>query len=491
MKLKKIKGIRLKPSSEPKQEKLFKPTIGIATILLGDVLEVLKAKPENSFDAIYCDPPYGISFMGKEWDHGVPSAEVWKEILRVLKPGGYLLAFGGTRTYHRLAVNIEDAGFEIRDQLMWLHGSGFPKGVDISKAIDKSAGEELEVIRVENKSGIFSGEKDSSGSHAWTGKITSGNPVTTDAQRWEGYKTALKPAFEPIVVAMKPLDGTYVENALKHGVAGFNIDGARIGGFTNTTPSGYDRVTKWRANNRDGKEIQVEDKPSDTPSGKSGRFPANLVLSHTVDCVQDGVKKVNGTCEDLSLVLKAGLKRLSPVIDRTNADGTETVENWVCSEECPIRMLDEQTGVLTSGAGSIRNRSSKENNGNTGRAAGTEMVSYGDKGGASRFFYNAKASKSEREAGLEPVFDEDGKQKRANPHPTVKPIDLNRYFTHLILPPKRDNETRKLLVPFSGVGSEVIGALLGGWDHVIGIEIDPEYARISRERIYHWRNKGV
>jgi DNA modification methylase len=342
-------------------------------VLLGDVSEVTQTLAANSFDAVYCDPPYGISFLGEGWDHGVPSAQVWAEILRVLKPGGYLLAFGGTRMWHHLALNIENGGFEIKDTVMWLYGTGFPKGLDISKGIDKACGAVRETIGLASDFARDGSSRKSDGSHIkahegqgghgfagrWEQPVTV--PATPEAAQWEGYKTVLKPGFEPIVVAMKPLEGTYVENALKYGVAGFNINGSRV----------------------------YED-----------RYPSNVILQHALDC--------------------------------------------------PVCSLDNQAST-----------------------------------GASRFYYNTKASTAEREAGLTADVDATGKKKRSNNHPTVKPIDLNRYFTHLILPPKRATP-RKILVPFSGVGSEVIGALLGGWDHVTGIEIDPDYVRISRERAGHW-----
>jgi DNA modification methylase len=438
MKIKSIRGIKGFGSKEPE------PTIGTAIILLGDVLEVLRGKPANSFDAIFCDPPYGISFMGREWDHGVPSAEVWKEILRVLKPGGFLLAFGGTRMWHHLALNIENGGFEIKDALMWLHGQGFPKGLDISKGVDED-----------------------------------------NSEKWEGYKTALKPAWEPIIVAMKPLDGTYAANALKHGVAGFNIDGSRIG-QSKDVPSSVSRTSGSSLSGSVDGSLRKETGSEDGRNPNIGRYPANLILQHTEECVLSGTKKVrnNGGIPQTSVtkpkVAFGDFKeRAEPTYYFNPEDGTETVNNWICHPECPVRQLDEQTGISESRQG--KPRKGKSGDGWGMSHTGSE---YSDKGGASRFFYNAKASKSEREEGLEPT--EDG--ERANNHPTVKPIDLNRYFAHLILPPKRD-EPRKMLVPFSGVGSEVIGALLGGWDHVTGIEIDPDYARISRERIHHWRKK--
>ena len=180
---------------------------------------------DNSVDAIVTDPPYGLSFMGKDWDHGVPGIEFWKEMLRVLKPGGYLLSFGGSRTYHRMASAVEDAGFEIRDQIMWVYGSGFPKSLNVSKAIDNAAGHERATEYEPNyKNGTF-GKGMGGGKHG----AQSDPPVTEAARQWQGWGTALKPAHEPLVLARKPLIGTVAANVLAHGTGGLNIDGCRVG----------------------------------------------------------------------------------------------------------------------------------------------------------------------------------------------------------------------------------------------------------------------
>jgi len=198
----------------------------------GDCQEVLKLIDENSIDTCITDPPYGLSFMNKTWDGAVPSAAVWQEVLRVLKPGAILLAFGGTRTSHRLACAIEDAGFQIRDQIMWLYGRGFPKSLNISKALDKQAGAERQVIGTKRGSGRESGDLHCGAHSTGIKQISIDVPITapaTDAAKlWDGWGTALKPGWEPIIVAMKPIDGTYANNALVHGVAGLNIDGSRI-----------------------------------------------------------------------------------------------------------------------------------------------------------------------------------------------------------------------------------------------------------------------
>ena len=356
-------------------------------VLQGDVLEHLAAIHSNSFDDCFCDPPYGLGFMGKSWDHGVPGAEVWAEVLRVLKPGAHLMAFGGTRTYHRLACNIEDAGFELRDCVMWIYGSGFPKSMSISLALDKHAGAKREVltqqIRKGRSGGILGKE---------TEIVHTMSTPNTAAAAFDGYGTALKPAWEPCLVAMKQLDGTYAENALKHGLAGLHINGGRVGEelIPTTTTRGVSKLGTFEK--ADG-NVMLE---------HNGRWPANLIL---------------------------------------NDD------------------LEEQVW--------------------------------------SRFFYCAKAAQTERNAGCEAlpmVMRSDGGQKvikngyqnmmMKNHHPCVKPIDLCRYLAPMMLPPKRDTP-RKLLVPFCGSGSEMLGALNAGWDAVTGIELEAEYVKIANARLKH------
>lgn len=204
------------------------------TVIHGDCLDVLKTLADNSVDAVVTDPPYGLSFMGKKWDYDVPSVEIWAECLRVLKPGGHLLAFAGTRTQHRMAVRIEDAGFEIRDMIAWVYGSGFPKSHNVSIAIDKING-----LPHRGKALVVAGRgerKDIQGKDAnpKPQDIEPYAPATEAARQWQGWGTALKPALEPITVARKPLIGTVAENVLAHGTGGLNIDGCRVGGSGGT-----------------------------------------------------------------------------------------------------------------------------------------------------------------------------------------------------------------------------------------------------------------
>ena len=285
-------------------------------ILHGDCVEEMRQLPETSVHAVVTDPPYGINFMGKAWDGAAITAaakseprdhpqtnersasmhagrydlsanaafgawcETWlTECLRVLKPGGHLLAFGGTRTWHRLAVAVEDAGFEIRDSMAWLYGAGFPKSLDVSKAIDRAAG----ALAHESKGFIVAGQ---------TGKLinppTKGYvppaPATDAAKQWQGWGTALKPAFEPIVVARKPLTGTVAANVLEHGTGALNVDGCRIGSDEDTR-----RNARGGDNGLGGTgTFQIRERRAEDMPETSGRWPANVILDeHTAAIVDE------------------------------------------------------------------------------------------------------------------------------------------------------------------------------------------------------------
>lgn len=258
----------------------------------GDCREVLTTLDENCVDTVITDPPYGLEFMGKGWDKGVPGVEFWQAVLRVAKPGAMLLAFGGTRTFHRLTVAIEDAGWQLRDCLMWLYGTGFPKSHDVSKGIDKKLG----VKRTEFSDrplglggGAYQSGKgkknlnDASSYATGTGAQIS-EPATSEAKRWSGWGTALKPAWEPIVLAMKPLDGTFANNALEHGVAGINIEATRVPLADETPPTGsgkgstsskFEQVRRSQGNGG-----------NETPA--AGRWPANVLLDDEVRAALGG-----------------------------------------------------------------------------------------------------------------------------------------------------------------------------------------------------------
>jgi site-specific DNA-methyltransferase (adenine-specific) len=416
-------------------------------ILHGNNLDVLPTLADNSIDSIVTDPPYELGFMGKKWDSsGIAySVELWQQCLRVLKPGGHLLSFGGTRTYHRVAVAIEDAGFELRDSIAWLYGSGFPKSLDVSKAIDKAAGAEREVIGTQKlsgnaaqttkeKGGTYASNTDSIGVKPIEVSITA--PSTPEAQQWQGWGTALKPAFEPVIVARKPIEGTVANNVLKWGTGGLNIDGSRIGTETISTH-----------NAPKGSFAGGEpDRGSDTSSYKehTGRWPANIIL-----------------------------------------------------DPYTAELLDEQSGDRPGGTFPAKRGQAV----NTSFASGQETVggqrSMGDSGGASRFFYVAKASKRDRNEGLDDLDAQrhsdrelaDGvggdnprnrtNQAKQNFHPTVKPTSLMEYLIKLVTPPQGT-----VLDPFTGSGSTGKAAILQGFDF-IGIEMTEEYLPIIEGRLKH------
>jgi len=345
--------------------------VEIDRVVNRDCLEGMRELEENSVDAIVTDPPYGISMMGKDWDKGVPGIPYWQEALRVAKPGGHLLAFGSPRMHHRLMVAIEDAGWELRDCLMWVFGGSMPKGLDISKAIDKAAGVEREVVgtvrRWGNNAGKGRGGQYGNGYEASVVGAEKFDPVTapaTDAaKQWEGWNTGLKPAYEPVILARKPLDGTVAETVLKWGCGGINIEGCRIGTDLISAHGGgqpYDRIYGG------GRGIPAIERGSNP---HTGRWPANLLL-----------------------------------------------------DEAAADLLDQQSGTLKSGANPARRGPAKFKT-CYGEFKGQESCTVhrgANSGGASRFFYCSKASKKERSGSL---------------HPTVKPLDLMRYLCRLVTQP--------------------------------------------------------
>jgi site-specific DNA-methyltransferase (adenine-specific) len=391
----------------------------------------------NSIDAIVTDPPYGLVFMGKDWDKGVPGVAFWTEALRVAKPGAHMLAFGGTRTWHRLACAIEDAGWEIRDTVMWVYGSGFPKSHSVDKAIDKAAGAEREVVgRNPNRDGRKPEGYHEGWARPWQANSASSAhlctaPATPAAKQWAGWGTALKPAWEPIILARKPLQGTVAANVLAWGTGAINVDGCRIG-----TADGH-------GGGRKGSSGFCGDnyEHDGFVASSVGRWPANFIH--------------DGSDEVLALMpnVKAG------VAVRHNSGG-----NTFGGDNPKPPMAD---------------------------------MSYSDSGSAARFFYCAKASKADRDEGLDGMelrkvgnFDDDNyewditkthrpAQPRRNHHPTVKPTALMRYLCRLVTPPGG-----VVLDPFMGSGSTGKAAVMEGFDFM-GIEVEPEYYALAEARIAH------
>lgn len=429
-------------------------------VYIGNNIDVLKTFPDNSIDSIVTDPPYGLGkepnavellkdwiehgyhevkgkgFMGKEWDAFVPQPVFWKECYRVLKHGGHVLSFAGTRTYDWMVLGLRLAGFEIRDQLAWVYGSGFPKSHDISKAIDKKFGADREVVGKHQQpaKSIYTQSEIEMSKDV---DITA--PATDQAKQWQGWGTALKPALEPIVMARKPLDGTVADNVLKHGVGGINIDGCRVG----------DEVIEQRQATVEGgsaiggKATGVKQKQNGVVTQTTGRFPANFI--------HDGSDEVVALFPEIGSSYRLG--------DRDSRNAMFDFGS------------DDKTGQ-----------------------------GYKDSGSAARFFYTAKASQSERNWGLDGfdskpsqhnsggIGRETSVEKRLsnngqnapttkNIHPTVKPIDLMRYLVRLVTP-----KGGVCLDPFLGSGTTAVACKAEKFDY-IGIELSPEYAEIAKARI--------
>jgi site-specific DNA-methyltransferase (adenine-specific) len=419
------------------------------TIYNGSMLDMLEVIQPNSIDSIVCDPPYELNFMNKGWDNGGISfnPDTWKKCYEVLKPGGYLLAFGGSRTFHRIAVAIEDAGFEIRDTIMWLYGSGFPKSMNIGLAIDKKKGIKSEIIasyeRYNEPSGIVNigqGERK---------KVI--HKVKKASNEWQGWGTALKPAYEPIIVARKPLSGTVVDNVLTYGVGGINIDECRVGETggvkkINIEPNSGSKNSGFGCN---GQLEELND----------GRFPANVI--------HDG------------------------------------------SDEA----LESMPTTGSGNGGKPYNYAGKEyNNKDTSMFNGDRPQAnsnYNDNGSAGRYFYTAKVSKKDRDEGLEFAgFEEqkttDGNIRsnqetarifgansalRKNIHPTVKPCELMQYLIRLVTP-----KGGIILDPFMGSGSTGKAVMFENRERnanykFIGIDLEEKYCQIASARIDYALNK--
>jgi len=425
--------------------KLTYPDDFINKIICGDCLEVMKDIPDNSIDSVVTDPPYGWNFMGKKWDDDVPQIEHWKEALRILKHGGHALVCCGTRTQHRMAYNLEEAGFEIRDLVAWVYGSGFPKSLNIGKAVDKLQGNEREVVYKQ----LQYPDSDCWGIARKSGGKPKGNvtnfggceyleggiqKTTKGNSEWEGWGTALKPSLEIWTLCRKPLkEKTIAENVLKYGTGGINIDASRVE-LTNNDPNL--RINPVKRGKQTGNTFQsIAEKRYEVPRtfNNTGRFPANLIH-----------------------------------------DGSEEV----------LELFPDNVGGQGGGCqGKI-----------FGKGKESKFDGYKDSGSASRFFYVAKASKEERNYGLngfveKEVFrkghgnqENDDVTKRfrtqmKNDHPTVKPLELMRYLCRLITPPKGI-----VLDPFFGSGTTGMACKKEGFKF-IGIEKNPDYCKIAMARI--------
>jgi site-specific DNA-methyltransferase (adenine-specific) len=548
-------------------------------VINGNNIDILKTYPDNYFDAVVTDPPYGLGkepnaaelmkdwvehgyhevsgsgFMGKEWDAFVPQPVFWKEVFRVLKHGGHVLSFFGTRTYDWGVMSMRFAGFEVRDCIQWLYGSGFPKSHNISKSIDKKEGAEREVIgqsqdilkkqakdlklgkRKILESLNHGASERNNGFVNVSADITA--PSTEAAKQWEGWGSALKPANEPIVLARKPLEKglSIAENILKWGVGGINIDATRIG-LSKGDDARLGGKGSWKTDKAAENVYEGGYEGKDIESSPLGRFPANIILTHHPECECIGTKKVKAIKGGNSRAIqKNTYNDFGKNYDNTpngvgcgfgDENGQEEVENWDCHEDCPIRILDEQSGISKSNP-----RTTCERRTNSTHEYGFKSDAYSshsDTGGASRFFYVAKASKAERNKGLE-GFEEKNKpdnyimpkltcsvcgSKRVdssntlvcgckgethyeeqnslesknnlaggnkNFHPTVKPVKLMQYLVKMITPPNGI-----VLDPFCGSGTTGVACKLEGFQFV-GMEQDPEYSKIAEGRINNYKEE--
>lgn len=437
-------------------------------IINADCIEAMRQMPTNSVDSVATDPPYELGFMGKSWDsRGIAfQVETWREILRVLKPGGHLLAFGGTRTYHRLVCAVEDAGFEIRDCVQWVHGSGFNKHGTSKLQKD-----------MQHKAAALQGQK-----RRAMGMV----PLELEsAKRFDGFASQLKPSHEPIVLARKPLsEKTIAANMLAYGSGALNIDASRIA----TTDSGeikrngkvFDGVHEGYK--RPGKSAYTH--KTDWKMQPGGRYPANLILSHSPECELRGMKRVKGSKDGAirnndRYIYGQYKGREDTKTYYADADGMEEVEDWSCVEGCPIRAMDEQSGISKSVKGMRGVGLTTSPVYGSGQRDYDTKRGYSDAGGASRYFLNLDSEPGFLYCSKSSRREKTANGKVSNTHNTVKPIKLMKYLIQLITPPGG-----VLLDPFMGSGSTGVAAMELGFDF-IGIELEKEYCEIASRRIEH------
>lgn len=492
-------------------------------IYRGDCLDVLKALPNASVEAVVTDPPYGLSkhspelitavlkswlsgeradtskirgFMGKSWDSFVPGPEIWREVLRVLKPGGHLLIFAGTRTMDLMGLAVRIAGFELRDSIMvqgilsYCFGSGFPKSTSISKEIDKYLGKRRRVIkRVRVKGGGTEHiNRANCRKHEYrSGEYQKGEnvldvtaPASKEAKRFSGWGSALKPAHEPILIFRKSLDGTLAQNTLKHGCGGLNIDACRVGSARHDSRPG-----RGKGDGNHTKDLPSLSADWGAWESNKGRWPPNAVFCHLPGCRLVGTKKVKGDNRG-----KPGGKRGGGFVNTGAARGDSKpnaavygdgeVEHWICAPGCAVAALDHRSGVSTGAGGSTSGATA------LGQGSGwnahenhvTRINRRNDTGGASRFFpcfggeeppffYTAKASRAEKNHGVEGQMG----------HPTCKPVAIMEYLLKLVVPPGGT-----VLDPFAGSGTTGVAARRLGISAIL-IERERQYAKWAQQRV--------
>lgn len=503
-------------------------TVPVFTLYLKDCRELLAKMPDACIDAVVTDPPYGLSappdmaevlehwlrgdtyehgsggFMGKDWDSFVPGPDVWREVYRVLKPGGHAAVFAGSRTVDLMGMSLRLAGFESRDMNIWVYGNGFPKGMDVAKAVDKKAGH----WRGRAGDVISTNAATENPNRERTDK---GAPITPEATRWEGWNTSLKPAHEPILLVRKPLTkpspktgrpvkATVVETVLTHGTGALNIDATRIGYTASDDMERAARIQNPTSGTKAEGEGVYNYRSGSERNGEAfdptkGRWPANVILSHSPGCIYVGEAEHprdvpvgdfpetehNGTVYEgrSDGSLSGGFRESVKV--------TESVPVYDCAPDCPVAEIDRQSGnrpgMRDQGYGTDT-PSSTFGQAHTGRmsADGTARVGFNDQGGASRFFtrfdpdptdpgflYASKASKRDRNSGLP--------EGMRNTHPTVKPTKVMEWLVKLITPPGGT-----VLDPFTGSGTTGVAATRNGFNFV-GTDLDRDYLTIAKARI--------
>lgn len=514
----------------------------INQVILGACLDVLKKLPDECIDACVTDPPYGLGeeptleeiiaylqgadlvtgdFMGKDWE--IPSVLVWREVYRVLKPGGYVLSFGGTRTFDLISLGLRAAGFEKRDSLsedhpafpalQWKYGQGMPKSHNVSKAIDKKKGAKRTVVRGVKAGHEDFAEREKQAKHfAGEGSALSGfkrpwmddeeklrkyhydtAPATPEAAEFDGYGTGLKPSWEPILVFRKPFKGTVAENVLKYGTGSFNIDSCRVKHSSSKDlekhKAGVDAI-KARGGSMANSWKNSSDLSGASEVTSAGRWPPNSLMTHAPGCCQVGTRKVkSGTAYEHNAEDTQGYHknwgRRDASFGYANEDGQEEITAWACVEGCPVAELDAQSGdrpaTLTGRADPNASHVNPGDNGGASTFGGGNSRVYADDGGASKYFpqfggtedlyapflYTAKPSK--RETSLDGLIE--------NKHPTRKPLKLMKWLVRLVA-----RKGAIVLDPYCGSGSTLHAAAEEGMRYV-GIERDKESHATASKRM--------
>ncbi len=455
---------------------------------------MLKTYPDNHFDSIITDPPYGLSFLGKDWDKNTGAVETWEQCLRVLKPGGYLLAFSAARTYHRLASNLEDCGFEIRDQIMWIYASGFPKAQDMGKAIQKRIGIKESKEKVLEQQGGFNNWSDTNeDKNNQRENETIKEVVCTDpeAVKWSGWKTALKPAHEPIVMARKPYNGSCVNNVLKHGTGAMNIDESRIK-YNEGEETHQQNIRIGQVNATNGTNFFNTQKSKVSEIILDGRYPSNILGDLGEYQKYFYCPKISRSERHIGFEKTESIKDLvesvGGVYDPNNANGTflpgvgYIKSHGIRHEVDKIRKSDSYTGpkTLPKRLSPLCDPGEKRNI--TERIV--TDISYKKGNGLNRVceFCNAPILKPElchctKKSWIIPI-------QLGNNHPTVKPVALMSYLVKLVTP-----KGGKILDPFNGSGSTGMAATDNSFDYT-GIELDQDYVDISIKRIEAWSHRN-